>query len=74
VSLQKSSPFLSSSSSSIGGGEVASILRTGVQIDFCPEGPARNASRSDAGGDYRAQPGVSMKPNLSRPRCKKVFS
>jgi hypothetical protein len=25
-----------------------------------PEGPARNASRSDAGGDDRTQPGVSM--------------
>jgi hypothetical protein len=29
-----------------------------AQGDFCPEGPARNASRSDAGGDYRTQPGV----------------
>jgi hypothetical protein len=28
------------------------------EYGFCPEGPARNASRSDAGGDYRTQPGV----------------
>jgi hypothetical protein len=31
---------------------------------LCPEGPARNASRSDAGGDYRAEPGVSTPGHL----------
>jgi hypothetical protein len=28
------------------------------EYGFCPEGPARNASHRDAGGDSRTQPGV----------------
>jgi hypothetical protein len=40
-----------------------------AQGDFCPEGPARNASRSDAGGDYRTQPGV-LTPGIRKKRIR----
>jgi hypothetical protein len=38
---------------------------------LCPEGPARNASRSDAGGDYRTEPGVSTPGHIDNraPPC-----
>jgi hypothetical protein len=36
---------------------------SGVLAELYPEGPARNASRSDAGGDERTDPGLTSRPD-----------